>query len=131
MAKKTALDKLHEAIGDILEEYADAIGENVDQIVQDMGKKGVQALRAKSKEALKQHTGGYAGGWKCDYSQTRLNTKATLYNTSPGLPHLLENGHVTRNGTGRTYGWTPAHQHIAPVAEELVDTFEREVMSKL
>jgi len=61
----------------------------------------------------------------------RLSTTVTIYNDHPALPHLLEYGHVTRNGTGRTYAPTPAHAHIAPVEKELVETFEREVVAKL
>ena len=64
-------------------------------------------------------------------NKQRLSTTVTIYNDHPGLPHLLEYGHVTRNGTKQTFPPTPAHQHIAPVAEELVETFEREVVSKL
>ncbi len=131
MARKTAMDKLSDAIADILNEYADEVGEHVAEAAEAMGKKGVQALRAQSKEKLKTHTGKYAKGWKVSVDKGRLQTTATIYNDHYSLPHLLEHGHVTRNGTGRVYPQTPAHEHIAPVAEELVDSFEREVLKKL
>lgn len=131
MAGKTAIDKLNSAISNILAEYADEIGENVGEIAEAMGKKGVQALRQESKAKLKTHTGEYARGWKMQADRGRLTTTVTIYNDHYSLPHLLEHGHVIRNGTGRVYGEVPGREHIAPIAEELVETFEREVISKL
>lgn len=136
MARKTPVEKLNEAIGKILEDYGEDIKDNVAQIATEMGKKGAQALRAKSREVFpvnKSHeiTGEYAKGWAYRAERGRLATKVTIYNEHPALPHLLEYGHVTRNGTGRTYAPTPAHEHIQPVADELIETFEREVASQL
>lgn len=134
MARKTAIDKLNQAISGILSEYAEDIQGNVDQIAEQMGKKGVQALRKEARRVLKPSKSGkseYARGWKMQVEKGRLSTTITIYNDHPALPHLLEYGHVTRNGTGRTYAPTPAHEHIAPVEKELVETFEREVVAKL
>lgn len=131
MARKTAIDKLSDAIGDILSEYAEEIGENVGQVAEAMGKKGVQALRAQSRQALNVHSGDYAKGWKMQVEKGRLNTTVTIYNDHYSLPHLLEHGHVSRNGTGRTFGEVPGREHIAPVEKELVETFQREVVDKL
>jgi hypothetical protein len=39
----------------------------------------------------------------------------------------LEHGHVTRNGTNRSYDDTPAHVHIAPVEEELITYFQKQI----
>lgn len=134
MAKRTPIDQLNQAISGILSEYAEDIQGNVDQIAEQMGKKGVQALRKEARRVLKPSTTGkseYTRGWKMQVEKGRLSTTVTIYNEHPGLPHLLEYGHVTRNGTGRTYAPTPAHAHIAPVEKELVETFEREVVAKL
>lgn len=133
MARRTTIDKLNDAIADILDEYADEIGDRVAEVTEAMGKKGVQAVRAQSKEKLQTHSGKYkyARGWKLKVDKARLNTTATIYNEHYSLPHLLEHGHVTSNGTGRVYPRTPAHEHIAPVAEELTESFQREVVEKL
>lgn len=136
MARKTPVDKLNKAIGKILEEYGDDIEGNVAEIATEMGKKGAQALIAKSREVFpvdKKHkiSGDYAKGWTYKAERGRLATKVTIYNEHPALPHLLEYGHVTRNGTGRTYPRTPEREHIQPVADELIETFEREVASQL
>ena len=131
---KTPIDQLTSAISGILSEYADDIQGNVDQIAEQMGKKGVQALRKEARRVLKPSKSGkseYTRGWKMQGEKSRLSTKVTIYNEHPGLPHLLEYGHVTRYGTGRTYAPTPAHELFAPVEKELVETFEREVVAKL
>lgn len=130
MAKKTALGKLSEALTKVLNEYAADVQNNLDAITKDMGQKGAQALRQKSKETF-DGTGKYASGWTYTVENLRTGARVTIHNKLPGLPHLLEFGHVTRNGTGRTYPRTPAHEHIAPVADEIVRTFEQEVKSKL
>ena len=130
-SKKTALSQLNDAISGILNEYAEDVGGNLSVIVEQMGKKGVKALKQSSQEKLNAHTDKYARGWKMQIEKGRMRTTVTIYNEHPSLPHLLEHGHVTRNGTGRVYAPTPAHEHIKPVEEKLVETFEREVMNKL
>lgn len=136
MARKTPVEKLNAAIAKILDEYADNIDKNVDQIAVAMGKKGAQALRAKSRETFpvkkgRKISGEYANGWTYAKDEKRLTTTVIIFNDHPALPHLLEYGHVTRNGTERTFPRTPAHEHIKPVADELETTFEREVLGKL
>lgn len=130
-ARKTPVDKLNEAVNRILSEYEGYISGNVGEIAVDMGKKGVQALKQTSRTQFQVHSGKYAKGWAMQTTQSRTGTTVTIYNKQPGLPHLLEYGHVTRNGTGRTYPRTPAHEHIKPVADELITTFENEVKRKL
>lgn len=131
MARKTPIDKLGEAVMGILEEYQDDIGANIETITRKMGQKGAQALKRQSKKAMKQQTGKYAKGWKYDFYTTKRYSKTTVHNEHYSMPHLLEHGHATRNGDGRVYPDTPAHEHIAPVAESLTGAYEREVLSKL
>lgn len=131
MARKTAIDKLAEDMRKILEEYQYDVKGNMTEIVTQTAKKGAQAMRRASKQATKSHTGDYAKGWTSQVNQGRLYTTAVIFNNHPALPHLLEYGHVTRNGTGRTYPATPPHEHIAPIADEIAETFVREVQSKL
>ena len=131
MARKTAMDKFEEAMRGILSDYGEEIGAHFAAVTAEMGKKGAQALRRQSKEKLKQHTGKYAKGWKYEFHKTRREARTILFNEDYRLPHLLEYGHVTRNGTSRVMRATPAHEHIAPIEKELVETFEREVLDKL
>jgi len=132
VARKTPIDQLSKAITDILNEYAGEIGENLGKITEEMGKKGRQALRRESKTKLKQHTGDYARGWQVKIEKGRLKTTATIYNDHYSLPHLLEYSHDVKNRKGGpVIGQTAPHSHIAPVEKELVEAFEREVLSKL
>lgn len=136
MAKKTPIDKLQTAVAKILAEYGDDVAGNLSTIAKSIGQKGAMALRGASRETIPVHkghktTGEYARGWTYEVNEKRLWTEVTIYNNHPALPHLLEYGHVTRNGTGRTFPRTPAHEHIAPVADELIETYEREVLDKL
>ena len=136
MARKTAIDKLNEAIAGMLTEYGEDVTKNVGEIAEKIGKEGVKALRRKSRETFpvkkgRKTTGNYAKGWKVQVEKGRLNTKVTIYNDHPALTHLLENGHITKNQTGKTYKDTPPHPHIAPVEKELVEAFRREVLDKL
>ncbi len=134
MPRKTPVDKLNESIAKILQQYQGEVKTNVGEIAEQIGKKGVAALRETSRKTFKPTKGKhpYASGWKMKVEKTRVDmTKVTIYNEHFWLPHLLENGHVTRNGLDRVYPRTPAHPHIAPVEKELVESFEREVKSKL
>lgn len=132
VARKTPIDQLSKAITDILNEYAGEIGENLGRITEEMGKKGRQALRRESKAKLKQHTGDYAKGWQVKIERGRLKTTATIYNDHYSLPHLLEYSHDVKNRKdGPVIGQTAPHPHIEPIEKELVEAFEREVLSKL
>ena len=131
MARKTAIDKLAEDIEKILNEYQDDVKGHISEIVTQTARNGAQAMRRASKQATETHTGDYYKGWTSQVYKERLGTSAVIYNNHPGLPHLLEYGHVTRNGTGRTFPPTPGREHIAPIADEITQTFVKEVQSKL
>lgn len=131
MARKTPISQLNDAISGILSEYAEDLDGNLGKIVEEMGKKGAQTLKKQSRLQFPAGTGKYAKGWRSQVDRGRLNTTAMIYNEHPGLPHLLEYGHVTRNGTGRVYGSVPGREHIKAVGEELIQAFENEVVAKL
>lgn len=125
MPKKVTTDTLADSIRDILEEYGDEVKGSLDEITKKIAQKGQQAVKNESKSKLNGKR--YWKGWKVDLQVGRLDTKATIYNESlPGLPHLLEYGHAKRGG-GRVQGTV----HIAPVEEQLVNEFEKQVRSKL
>lgn len=127
---KTPLERFSDDIAGILEEYADDVRGNLEDIVKSIGKKGAKALQAQAKATV--NGTQYAKGWTSQVETTRLGATATIYNKSqPGLAHLLEHGHVSRNGTGRSFGRVSGHEHIAPVEEELVDEFQKELEKKL
>lgn len=129
MGKKVTVDNLQSAIDEILDDYEGQIYENLDQITKQIGQKGVEALKNSSKEAFNGKK--YASGWAMAQEKNRLYTTVTIYNKKQaGLAHLLENGHVKANGTGR-YGFWDGKEHILPVEEKLVDEYESEVVNNL
>lgn len=128
-SKKVTLENLGKEIDKILEEYSGDIESNLDEITKKIGKKGAQALKNESLAAFpdsKKHKKRYGQTWTSRAEKNRLYTTVTIYNSQPGLPHLLEYGHASRNG-GRVSG----REHISPVEEQLIAEFEREVESKL
>lgn len=125
---KTDLEKSAKRI---LKGYGEDVRKNLDGITKKMGRAGARALKKSSREKLKERTGEYAKGWTYAHRKTRRYSTTTIYNEHYSLPHLLEHGHVTRNGTGRTFGETPGHKHIKPVEEDIVNTYQREVLDKL
>lgn len=134
MAKKVTLDTLGDEIKKILNEYEGEVTKNVDSITKRIGQKGAAALRNKSKDTFEGKE--YAKGWTATTEKTRLYTVVTIHNKrQAGLAHLLEFGHVSANGTGRNYQTDKApvkgRAHIAPVEEELVIQYEKEVKAIL
>lgn len=125
MAKKSPIERLQADVSAILEEYGEEVAEHLDEVTKDIGKKGAKALRSSSKGSFG-GSGKYARGWTYEVEESRLGTTVTIYNRTPGLPHLLENGHAKRGG-----GRVPGRSHIAPVEAELIDAYEKEVASRL
>lgn len=127
---KTPLEKFAADIEKILAEYGDDIAQNVEEITERVGKKAAQAVKKSAQATV--NGKDYASGWTSQTETTRLGTTATVYNKKlAGLAHLLEHGHVIRNGTGRTYGTTKAYVHIEPVEQEVVDEYEKEILKAL
>lgn len=134
MAKKVTLDNLAEAVEATLQEYGDEVAKNVAEVTKAVTKKGVEALRSESASTFgttKKHKKKYAKTWTSTFTTGRTSSQGTIYNTQPGLPHLLENGHVSKNGTGRVFGFVPGRKHISKVEDELARIYEKEVKNKL
>ena len=118
--RKITADNLGEAIAEILEEYGDEVQKDMDDVVKDVGKAGVKAI--KSASGVFGGTGKYRKGWTSQTDSERYGSTVTIYNRTPGLPHLLENGHAKRGG-----GRVPGKTHIAPVEQELIKQFEEQI----
>lgn len=124
----TPVERLQADIQKILEQYVDEVERTSAECVKKVAQKGAKALRS----ASPRQSGQYASGWSTKTEISRTDAVSIIYNKAkPGLPHLLEHGHVTRNGTGRTFGRTPAHEHIAPIETEIIEEFERTLKGDL
>lgn len=129
MGKRVTIDNLQSAIDEILKEYADDLQANLDIVTKKIGQKGAQALKNQSKTTFNGKK--YASGWGTTVEKQRLYTVVYIHNKKQaGLAHLLENGHVMANGTGR-YGQWDGRKHIAPVEEQLVSEYTREVVNQI
>lgn len=129
MAKKVTLDNLPDAINEILSEYAGDVYDNLNVITKKIGQKGAEAVKNSAKQDFKGKK--YYKGWGVTQYKGRLYTTVVIHNKKqPGLAHLLENGHVKANGTGR-YGFYEGIKHILPVEQKLVAEYESEVINNL
>ena len=115
-----------EVIQDMLKkQYYPDVVEVTTKTIDEVSKETVKKLKSGSPKGK---TGKYAKGWTRKVETGRLTVGATVYGKSGTyqLAHLLEHGHAKRNG-----GRTAALTHIAPVEAEVIQDFERQVMSKL
>lgn len=125
-SKKTPADQLAAAIDKVLAEYGDNVKDNLDTITKEFAQMGAKAVKSASRGAFG-GTGKYAKGWTSRYETGRMSAQGVIYNAAtPGLPHLLENGHAKRGG-GRVAG----KAHIAPVEAQLVKEYTEAVKQKL
>lgn len=117
--------------------FADAMKEILDEF----GKKATDSLpdamrqtANETRKMLRSSSPGnrYARNWQYELKTNRVGgADLTIYNGLPGLTHLLEHGHVIRNGTGRTYGRTAAEVHIEPANEYAEKTVIENVIKDL
>lgn len=120
---------LEKQFKEITKEITEAVDQAVNEALKEPPKLAKKVIMAGAPKL----SGSYRKGWKI--KRHRRSKSAIVYNeTDPGLAHLLEFGHVTKNQYGQ-YTRTPAHPHIKPAEEQSVDLFletiERELNNKL
>lgn len=123
-------------IDDILRNgYHEEIIQATYEVVPEVAKEAAAKLRRVSPRSKGKNRGKYAKGWTYKVDRSRISVGATVYGKSGTyqLAHLLEYGHVTRNGTGRiwnTKGKT-ARPHIEDVEEWAMDRAYNDLMDKV
>lgn len=124
MARSTPHDQLAAAINGILDEYANDVTVSMKDAVKKVTKEGTKALKRASAQAF--GNGDYAKSWRFVYDADNIGASGVIYSSKPGLPHLLENGHLLRNG--RFWQGKP---HIKQVEDQIVEDFENEVIKNI
>lgn len=109
----------------LLDEYNHLAKETVEKASRKVSRDCAQTLRNTSPR--RPGGGEYASSW----STKKIEKGMVTYNRKHyRLTHLLENGHVIKNGVG-TYGRAPAYVHIEPAAEEASQEFEEIIRREL
>lgn len=122
------------AINAVLSEYGEQVLEVMDDAIKTVADEAVDKLKSVQTFADDGHpTGEYSASWQSEDVKTgRLSRKRVVHNLKHyRLTHLLEKGHVSRNGTGRTFGRVPAYPHIGEVNEWVASELPKEVERRL
>lgn len=127
---------LDATVNALLQEYGDDIFEALKESVNDVSKEAVRKLQAVDSFGARKTphiTGAYSKDWTFDDVPVgRLRTKRVVHNEDHyRLAHLLEKGHVIKNGTGRTFGRTTGKEHIKPVNDWANEELPKLVESKI
>ena len=128
MAVKVSADQLGKAILEELEKYSEEVSDAVHYAVLEIGKKTAKELRTVNQVSGSNTWQNYPKGWTTLNKRRKGKTISEVHNKEHyRLTHLLEHGHVIKNGTGRTYGSTRKFEHIAPVEEKAVKELEEKI----
>lgn len=125
-SQKVGVINLEAALKDVLNEFGDDVYKVLGEAVDNVADEAVKKLHAGGSFG---GTGAYNSDWTAtDDRVGRFGKKKIVHNAEHyRLAHLLEKGHVIRNGTGRTFGSTRAFPHIKPVEEWAIQELPRKV----
>ena len=130
MSKTIKANELQKTVMDYLKNYKEDIEEDVVEVVDDITKKARDELKQSSREKFKLYgrDNPYYRGWAIKLSKRRTGQyhKVIWNKTNYQLTHLLEFGHVTRNG-----GRTKAIPHIRPIEEKYNVEFVNKLEMKI
>lgn len=114
---KTTPENMTKVLNDILQDYVAEVKTKYGECGKEVAELGVQALQQTSPH----HSGKYAKSWTYKEEKGFMGYPTyIIYNEKHyRLTHLLEYGHVIRNGTQRTYGDVEPNQHIKKVEEKV------------
>lgn len=113
-------------IAKVLHDYTDEVIQATNESLEEAGKEAVEEL--KSAGDFNDRTGKYRKGWAVKAGKVRLGIQSQVVHnkTRYRLTHLLENGHVNRDGSR-----TRAFPHIAPVEAKMGDLIQKKLEEKL
>ena len=124
MSSSIKSEELQEVLKDYLENYVEDITEGVEDTTDTLTKEAVKELKQTSPRGKGTREKPYHKGWtkqKGKVNRGRYTVK--IHNkTNYQLTHLLEFGHVTRNG-----GRTKAIPHIRPLEDKYRKLYEQKI----
>lgn len=127
-------DQLGKTIIEELNRYTENVTVNVNEAVEKVAKESKKKLRATRSVGDSNTWTKYPLGWAIKTTKRRNFRKEEVWNKPDyRLTHLLENGHVVRNGTGRNNGRqkTREFKHIGPINDEAQKKLEEAVMEAI
>ncbi|MCM1133576.1 MAG: HK97 gp10 family phage protein [Ruminococcus flavefaciens] len=133
MADSVDIDDFVKALTDAYSTYTDEIKTKVEKGVRKIAREAKADVVAKSPKGKVNLTRGYShykDGWTTSATKEKGVFRVTVHNKKYQLVHLLELGHVLRDGTGRVYGEVPAYEHVESTqnnAEKKVDELLEEL----
>ena len=116
---------LDEMIGSVLESYADEVMKAVNQTTDQAAKE----LRSAIAKDAPVDTGKQKRSWKITKVRKGLENMAIVHSTDYRKVHLLENGHLTRDGVTRTKPLNYVGKNADKVLSEFPDRVANAVMA--
>lgn len=113
-------------VNEVLDEYSDEVLQAINETLKETADEAVSEL--KTAGDFDDRTGKYRKGWKTMAESGTLGVQNQVVHNGKHyrLTHLLEYGHVSRNGKR-----VRAFPHIAPVEAEIGDKVEARIKEKL
>lgn len=113
------IEQLNEEIRQALKQYGQEVVNVLENTAQRVGKKAVADLKENSPKA----TGSYRKSWRLKEQPAKVAGEPKSYvvhnKDRYQLTHLLEYGHVSRNGTSRV----KAYPHIAKTEQMVIEDY--------
>lgn len=120
----TTLDNLDEAIADILDDYSTAVTEAVNVQTE----KAANQLKKDIAADAPVKTGKQKKSWRVTKEKVGgMDLKAIVHSTDYRKVHLLENGHLTRNGVTRT----KPIRYVSKNEEKIIKQYEQAVATAI
>lgn len=128
MSIKVRPDDLSKEILKQMEIYTEEVERKVAEAVIKVGDQTAKDLRTVNQVAGSNVWKNYPRGWTNQKTKTRGKQISEVHNrTEYRLTHLLENGHVIKNGTGRVFGRTREFPHISVAEAKAVEMLEEKI----
>lgn len=124
-SNRISVGMLEGTVKKLLDQYGDEIRDDLEEAVKNTAKRTAKELRSASPGS-----GHYKRSWSYKMIRNRFSFEYDVYSKTPGLPHLLENPHLLRNGK-YTHPGKGQIVHIYPVWQKTGKLLEEEIERKL